>query len=582
MSDVRYSCCSCQSGNMDVLVDLGMNPVSNRFLKDPHAAEKYFNLTLCQCRDCALIQLAEYIPCEYVKPTYSWISYLEPEAHLDNLAIRVAGLSVVRKGAKVLGLSYKDKSFIERLNMHGYEGGVLNIPGLSLESVRDSLSNCLDPIIKKYGKVDLLVARHILEHSYDLNGFIRSLKGLVNLAGYVLIEVPDFKKSLHNLDYPAIWEEHTAYFTEHTLRRAFAEHDFTIELLTNYPYPMENCLVLIASNSAGKSGHGTAKNDETKDVNNNEIRSELELGKRFKESFAYVKDGIKDFLCRSSATGVAIMGAGHLGCAFVNYFGLGEQVKYFIDDNPNKKGLYTPGSKLGILDSSVLKNPAGPGVDTILLSINPRNEEKCIKSNQQFICRGGKFYSIFKNSSMPLPVFLTASDLHLMKKSDEVYYAVDETVRLSQSHIDFLKANLRHSKNGRIRICAHKSPGDVIHEMLIVFDGKSYIRPHKHVGKTESFHILEGSVDVVLFSEEGNMVEVIKLGAPGLGLASFYRLNKPQFHTVLINSDQAVIMETTQGSFNKEDSVFAPWSPREDDMAVNKYIEDLKKMGKVN
>ena len=571
-----HLCYSCKSSNIDVLVDLGSHPVSNKFLKNPQDEEKLFNLTLGQCRNCALIQLTECIPIEYVKPIYSWINYFEPEAHLDDLAVRVSELSGIGKGAKSLGLSYKDTSFLERLKKYSYEGVVFDISELVFESTQNSLPNFLDLIIRKHGKVDLLVARHILEHSYDLNGFISAMKGLIKPSGYIIVEVPDFEKSLHNLDYPTIWEEHITYFTEHTLKRSFEKHNLTIEMIKNYPYPMENCLVLIAKNSVRESGRNSIKTDDTEGINNAEIYSELELGKRFKESFISIKEGIKDFLRYGSTKGIAMMGAGHLGCAFVNYFRIDKYIKYFIDDNPDKKGLYMPGSKLEILDSSILKDSAGSCIDTILFSINPRNEEKCIKNNKQFIKGGGKFYSIFKNSSMPLPVFLDASDLHLLKKSEEVYYAADEIVRFSQSHIDFLKSNMQNSKTGRIRICAHKSPGDIIHEMLIIIDGKSYVRPHKHVGKTESFHIIEGAIDVLLFNEEGNVENVIRLCTQGSGSYLFYRLSKPQFHTVLVNSDCAIIIETTQGPFDKGDTIFAPWSPSEADISVSEYIDQLR------
>lgn len=544
------SCHSCKSNDIDVLVDLGKHPVSNRFLKKPQGDEKAFRIILGQCRDCALIQLMERIPQEYIKPIYSWINYVEPEAHLDDLAVKVSELSKIKKGAKALGLSYKDASFLERLKKFGYEGEVLDISEAG-----------------KHEKVDLLSARHILEHSYDLNGLIAAMKNIIKPSGYIVVEIPDFEKSLINFDYPAIWEEHITYFTERTLRRSFERHGLAVETIKNYSYPMENCLVLIAKNSSGKSG---------RDNDGAEISSELELGKRFKESFSRVKEGIKDLVRYNSAKGIAIMGAGHLGCAFVNYFGVEKNIKFFIDDNPDKKGLYMPGSKLEILGSSVLKDSADPSIGTIMLSINPRNEEKCIKNNKQFIDGGGKFYSIFKNSSVPLPVFLEASDLHLLKKSEEVYYATDDIVTFSQSHIDFLKSNMHNSKTGRIRICAHKSPDDRIHEMLIVFDNKSYIRPHKHIGKTESFHIIEGSIDVVLFDEKGSVTGVIKLDSQDPASHLFYRLTSPQFHTVLINSDHAVMIETTDGPFNKEDSVFAPWSPGDKDIAVSDYVKELK------
>jgi len=560
---------------MDVLVNLGMQPVSNKFLKQSHDEEKTFDLILCQCRDCALLQLAEYIPVEYIKPIYSWINYFEPEAHLDDLAAKVLELPGINKGAKLLGLSYKDKTFLERLGKNGNEGGVLDISELSLELIRDNLDNCVESIVKKYGKVDVLVARHILEHSYDLNGFIRAMKGLIKPSGYIIIEVPDFEKSLRNFDYPAIWEEHTAYFTENTLRRAFELHNWIIQTSINYPYPMENCLVLIARNYIGGSESVSVKRNCIEGVNNVEILSDLKLGIMFKESFVNIKESINDFLRYSSTNGIAMMGAGHLGCAFVNYFGIDKYVKFFIDDNPAKKGFYMPGSKLEIVNSSVLKDFSGSCVDTILLSINPRNEGKCIESNKQFVKDGGNFYSIFKNSSIPLPVFLDASDLHLLKKSEEVYYAGDEIVRFSRSHVNFLKSNMHSSKTGRIRICAHKGPGDMLQEMLIMIDKKSYIRPHKHTGKSESFSLIEGSVDIILFDEDGSMVDVIKLGSQGLDREFFYRLSKPQFHTVLIMSDYAIIIETTQGPFNREDTIFAPWSPDEDHL-TGEYIEQLK------
>lgn len=35
--------------------------------------------------------------------------------------------------------------------------------------------------------------------------------------------------------------------------------------------------------------------------------------------------------------------------------------------------------------------------------------------------------------------------------------------------------------------------------MLIVMAKGSYIRPHKHKNKSESFHIIEGLLDVIVF-----------------------------------------------------------------------------------
>jgi len=47
---------------------------------------------------------------------------------------------------------------------------------------------------------------------------------------------------------------------------------------------------------------------------------------------------------------------------------------------------------------------------------------------------------------------------------------------------------------------------------LIVLSGNTYIRPHKHLAKSESFHVIEGLVDIVILDDQGAITEVIQLG----------------------------------------------------------------------
>jgi hypothetical protein len=56
----------------------------------------------------------------------------------------------------------------------------------------------------------------------------------------------------------------------------------------------------------------------------------------------------------------------------------------------------------------------------------------------------------------------------------------------------------------------------------------------------------------------------------------YYRLAEPAFHTVIVESDQAVIHETTNGPFDPKDTEFADWSPPENDLiAVERFQADL-------
>src|SRR5207237_5887111 len=94
----------------------------------------------------------------------------------------------------------------------------------------------------------------------------------------------------------------------------------------------------------------------------------------------------------------------------------------------------------------------------------------------------------------------------------EVFIADSEIVRVSQEDIEFLKQKVKTSPRGRVRLCAHPGNTDLLHEMFIVLCEETYIRPHRHFNKSESFHILEGAADIVLFDEHGHIEEVIPMG----------------------------------------------------------------------
>jgi cupin fold WbuC family metalloprotein len=154
--------------------------------------------------------------------------------------------------------------------------------------------------------------------------------------------------------------------------------------------------------------------------------------------------------------------------------------------------------------------------------------------------------------------------MNLRKINDEVFIAEDAIVRLGDAEIGFLKKQARISPRKRARICAHKTNDDALHEMVIVISADSYIHPHRHVGKSESFHIVEGEVDVAVFDDDGKLAEVIQLGAPASGRCFYYRLSESAFHTLLIRSDYLIVHEVTNGPFDRDRTVLASFAPTED------------------
>src|SRR5215472_17118978 len=119
-------------------------------------------------------------------------------------------------------------------------------------------------------------------------------------------------------------------------------------------------------------------------------------------------------------------------------------------------------------------------------------------------------------------------------ESAEVLYAADDVVTVDAATIAQLKREGERNPRRRIRLCAHRSVDDPVHEMLIVHTNDTYVRPHKHLSKSESFHVIEGAVDVVIFDDLGRLTDVIEMAAFQSGRPFFYRIADPLFHTLLI------------------------------------------------
>jgi cupin fold WbuC family metalloprotein len=166
--------------------------------------------------------------------------------------------------------------------------------------------------------------------------------------------------------------------------------------------------------------------------------------------------------------------------------------------------------------------------------------------------------------------------MKLRKASEEVFIADEDIVRLGPPEIALVKAQALASPRRRARICAHPGPEDRLHEMLIAICGDSYIHPHRHFGKAESFHIVEGLVDVVMLAPSGEVDEVIELGGPGSGRALYYRVSTPLFHTLLIRTPLLVVHEVTSGPFDRAQTESAAFAPAEGDRdATARYMADL-------
>jgi cupin fold WbuC family metalloprotein len=161
--------------------------------------------------------------------------------------------------------------------------------------------------------------------------------------------------------------------------------------------------------------------------------------------------------------------------------------------------------------------------------------------------------------------------------STELFQAEGPISSIGPHEIEVLRGVVYRSPKRRVRINLHPKNDDTLHEMIIAIDKQSYIRPHFHPNKSESFHVIDGCVDVIIFDECGDIIKIVELGAPGTGRAFYYRMSEPFFHTLVVCSELLIIHETTNGPFEAGATQFAKFAPEAHEIdSITTFCRELK------
>jgi cupin fold WbuC family metalloprotein len=151
-----------------------------------------------------------------------------------------------------------------------------------------------------------------------------------------------------------------------------------------------------------------------------------------------------------------------------------------------------------------------------------------------------------------------------------VFYGSKALVLVDRSIIEFLKEQARTNRMRRARICAHPDPDADQHDMLIASHRDTYVAPHRHLLKSESFLVIEGEADVLLFGQDGRLATRFTMGPCGSNHPFFYRMPAGQYHGLDIRSELVVFAESTKGPFRPEETENAAWAPAPHDTAAGR------------
>ncbi len=196
---------------------------------------------------------------------------------------------------------------------------------------------------------DMIYTRHVLEHIERPTAFLEGIRQVIadHVQTLVFFEMPNFSYTLREL---AIWDiiyEHCGYFSSQSLSCLFTRAGFDV-LATRETFGSQ-FLTIEALPALEATTEGCATPQQLE-----QMQSQVDS---FAIEFAQKVALWQDRLARWAVEGKTVVawGAGSKGVTFLNVLETQEQIRYIVDINPRKRGMFVVGSGQEIVPPELMR-----------------------------------------------------------------------------------------------------------------------------------------------------------------------------------------------------------------------------------
>jgi hypothetical protein len=360
--DSRATCRFCGATLELVVVDLGMSPLCESFLRAEQLSrmEPFFPLHVFACEQCYLVQLEAFVAPEEIFSEYAYFSGYSAAwvEHARQYVEMISGRLGLGSEDLVVELASNDGYLLQHFAGTGIP--VLGIdPAANVARVAEERG--VQTLVAFFGRevagelvgdgrrASLIVGNNVLAQVPDLNDFIAGVQILLREDGTATFEFPHLLRLIDGLQYDTIYHEHFSYFSLATIAEILRAHDLEVydveELWTH-----GGSLRVYAQHIEGPH----ARADTVTELLAREEEDGLRSPERYATFAEEVKESKRSLLellirLRREERHVVGYGAPGKGNTLLNYCGIRtDLLDYTVDRNPYKHGLFTPGTHIPI------------------------------------------------------------------------------------------------------------------------------------------------------------------------------------------------------------------------------------------
>lgn len=241
----RKTCRACESSELELLMDLGPQPLAGGFLPPEASAvekELLFPLPIHVCHKCGLVQTMHVIPAEVLFKQYCFSSStIQPLT--DHFGKYAQWLKDKYSPRLVVEFGCNDGILLSPLGDLGIKAcGVdisENITNLARAKGLNVFtgffdSSMVEVIVSEFGHADVVTGSNAFPHNDNPGVILEAARNILNPRGHLCLEVMYAGDLLQGLQWDSMYHEHLSYFclqTLETLLNRYGFHTVDAELL---------------------------------------------------------------------------------------------------------------------------------------------------------------------------------------------------------------------------------------------------------------------------------------------------------------------------------------------------------------
>lgn len=392
-------CRICRSGNLEIFLDLGFQPLANSFLKkeSDFANEPKYPLAVYFCRSCNLAQLLDVVSKEEMFSEYIYFTSGMPKIsnHFKAYAEEVIS-RFLQPGDLVVEIASNDGILLKFFQDAGFQAlgidpaanVVKTADKLGVKTIVDFFSEKIGrQIAGQSGKAKAILANNVVAHIDDHHDLARGVAALLAEDGVFVLEAPYLVDMFENLTYDTIYHEHLSFLAVRPLQKLFEQFGLEIFDVEVNVVQGRSLRVFVGHKGKHKISPNVKKYTDLEiSMGLNEIKTYQQLAERVKAQKQELVKLLTDL--KKQGKKIAAYGAPAKGNTMLNYCNIGADIlDYALEDLPAKQGLLTPGMHIPTVDA-VYAHSHEPDY-YLMLAWN--YEKPILEKEQEFLTKGGKF-----------------------------------------------------------------------------------------------------------------------------------------------------------------------------------------------